>query len=291
MDTQDYTEAVFTFEEYSEDKAELLMAFLGDLGFDSFMEEAPVLKAYIQTSDFNEKSLEATLASVPVSGLSWSAHKMPTQNWNAAWENEGFTPIVVDNDVTVRAASTQSDAKTDSPSGSTPTRFTIELNPQMAFGTGHHDTTYMMMQTMIASEEQIRGHRVIDLGCGTAVLAILADKLGASSTEAIDIDAVAARSAEANVKINGANVHVQCGDASLLKAPCDVLLANIHRNIIIADLDKYAAVIPQGGLLLISGFYESDIEDILQAANAHGFTLESKRTRSGWACLKVKRLL
>ena len=257
------------------------MAFLGDLGFDSFMEEPPVLKAYIQTSGFNKNSLEATLASVPVSGLTWSAHKMPTQNWNAAWESEGFTPIVVGNDVTVRAVSSQNTA----------TRFTIELNPQMAFGTGHHDTTYMMMQTMIDSEDQIRGHRVTDLGCGTAVLAILADKLGASATEAIDIDAVAARSAEANVKINGANVHVQCGDASLLKAPCDVLLANIHRNIIIADLDKYAAVIPQGGLLLISGFYESDIEDILQAASAHGFALESKRTRSGWACLKARRLL
>jgi len=281
MDTQDYTEAVFCFKDYSDDKAELLMAFLGDLGFDSFMEEPPVLKAYIQTSDFNKNSLEATLASIPINGISWSSHKMPTQNWNAAWESEGFTPIVVGNDVTVRAVSSQN----------TSTRFTIELNPQMAFGTGHHDTTYMMMQTMIDSEDQIRGHRVTDLGCGTAVLAILADKLGASATEAIDIDAVAARSAEANVMINGANVHVQCGDASLLKAPCDVLLANIHRNIIIADLDKYAVVIPQGGLLLISGFYESDIEDILQAASAHGFALESKRTRSGWACLKARRLL
>ncbi|MCR5003678.1 MAG: hypothetical protein K5984_04845, partial [Bacteroidales bacterium] len=105
MDTQDYTEVTFTFEDYSDDKAELLMAFIGELGFDSFMEEAPSLKAYIQTDTFNEKFLDSTLKTVPIPGITWSFAKMPVQNWNATWESEGFTPIIVDDDVTVRAIS------------------------------------------------------------------------------------------------------------------------------------------------------------------------------------------
>lgn len=281
MDTQDYLEIKITVS--SEDFAEIIEAEAAELAFDSFMYEDGTLSCYIQTDEYKENAFARMLKDMSEmlgEEFSYSAEKMPSVNWNASWEREGFTPIVVDGEVTIM------------PSGSiSSTKISIELAPQMAFGTGHHHTTYMMMQTMLALRDEIRGGSVMDLGCGTAVLAILAAKLGAAKVYGIDIDAVATRSALDNVHQNGLDFPVLTGNArNLEKDAYDFLLANIHRNIIIADLPLYAEAVKAGGRLLLSGFYESDAQDVTKAAEEAGFEfMVPGRTREGWCCLQLVR--
>ena len=162
----------------------------------------------------------------------------------------------------------------------------------MAFGTGHHETTYMMMQSMLDNADLIRDNVVMDMGCGTALLAILAAKMGAAKVYGIDIDAVAAQSAYDNAHLNrvGRKVETYCGDASLLQmGKYNVLLANIHRNIIIMDLRTYAGSLKAGGLLMLSGFYTTDVEAIMTEAVKYDLELVCERERDGWACLTLRR--
>lgn len=288
MDSQDFLEVIISISPLSEETAEIIEVQLSELGFDAFMTEDSALKCYIQAEDFNEDSLKESLEDFrgfnPDITLSYSYSHMPQQNWNAEWENSGFTPIIVDNDVTILPKGKETESTT---------KYTISLDPNMAFGTGHHHTTYMMMQTMLSIEDKIKGHNVTDLGCGTGVLGILASKMGAKNVVAIDIDAVAARSAVENFSYNGCATDstVKCGDASSLEPCIDVLLANIHRNIIINDIDHYSKFVSKGGYLLVSGFYTSDAEDIINAAQRAGFDIEnsindSMKSREDWACIK-----
>ena len=172
------------------------------------------------------------------------------------------------------------------------TRYNIKLRPEMAFGTGHHDTTRMMLSSMLEHRDNIRGKVVMDMGCGTAVLAILAAKMGAEKVYGIDIDAVAAHSAWLNARLNrvGRRVETYCGDASRLQlGKYDLLLANIHRNIILMDLRTYSRSLRAGGVLLLSGFYESDIPDIRTEAVKCGLEFIRQRVENGWACLHFRR--
>ena len=283
MNSFEYLEVCVRMDPFSEEGAEVLMAELSELPFDSFVTEDPFLKAYIQTSEYKASDVKVVLSgydfvadfkAVPVQG----------QNWNKAWE-ESFEPIVVDGLVTVKAKFNV---------GVPRTRYNIWIDPQMAFGTGYHHTTYMMMQRMLAlgalrSGSGLRGLSVVDMGCGTAILAILAAKMGARKVFAVDIDAVAARSAWGNCRWNkvGSRVETACGDASLLQmATYDVLLANIHRNIILEDLPTYVRSLKRDGHLLLSGFYEADIPAITAAALSLGLEPAGSSSREGWACLE-----
>lgn len=282
MDSQNYLE--ITVKVPSEDTAEIIEAVVSDLGFDSFAYEDGQLRCYIQAPLFDENSFKEIiddLAGNMEIELSYSVEQMPAVNWNAEWEKSGFTPIVVGSEVTIMPAGSIAE-----------TPISIELDPQMAFGTGHHHTTCMMMETMLALREEIKGSSVMDLGCGTAVLAILAAKLGAVKVSGIDIDAVAARSAENNVRMNGFDFGILCGDANDLQEDSyDFLLANIHRNIIINDLPLYSKAVRNGGKLLLSGFYSADIPDITTAAATCGFELvEPIRSREDWACLQLTKV-
>lgn len=288
MDSQDYLEVIISISPLTEETAEIIEVQLSELGFDAFMTEDSALKCYIQAEDFREESLNESLENFrefnPDITLSYSYSHMPQQNWNAEWENSGFTPIIVDNDITILPKGKETDSTT---------RYTISLDPNMAFGTGHHHTTYMMMQTMLSIEDAIKGHNVTDLGCGTGVLGILASKMGAKQVIAIDIDAVAARSAVENFSYNGCadSSTIECGDASSLTPGIDVLLANIHRNIIINDIGHYSKFVKKGGYLLVSGFYTSDAEDIIKAAKNAGFIIDGPlndniRSQEDWACIK-----
>ena len=279
MNSFEYLEVSVRLAPFSEEGAEVLMAELAELPFDSFVTEEPFLKAYIQTSEYRPSDVKVILSgydfvadfkAVPVQG----------QNWNKAWE-DSFEPIVVDGIVTVKAK-----FNVDVPR----TRYNIWIDPQMAFGTGYHHTTYMMMQRMLALS--LRWLSVVDMGCGTAILAILAAKMGARKVFAVDIDAVAARSAWGNCRWNkvGSRVETACGDASLLQmATYDVLLANIHRNIILEDLPTYFRSLRRGGHLLLSGFYSADIPAITAAALGLGLSPAGSSSREGWACLEFTK--
>ena len=233
MNSFEYLEVSVRLAPFSEEGAEVLMAELAELPFDSFVTEEPFLKAYIQTSEYRPSDVKVVLSGYEfVSGF--QAVPVQGQNWNKAWE-DSFEPSVVDGLVTVKAKFNV---------GVPRTRYNIWIDPQMAFGTGYHHTTYMMMQRLLAlgaarDGAGLRGLSVVDMGCGTAILGILAAKMGARKVFAVDIDAVAARSAWGNARWNrvGTRVETACGDASLLQmGSYDVILANIHRNILLEDM-------------------------------------------------------
>lgn len=281
MNSSDYIEVTVKLDPFGEENAEILEAMVSDLPYDSFEIGDGVVKCYIQKPLYDRRALRAVLDGVPFR-TEFTASEVPFRNWNAEWESS-FVPIVVDGTVTVRQVDDLSARRT---------RYNISLRPEMAFGTGHHDTTYMMMQTMLEFREDIRGAHVTDMGCGTAVLGILAAKMGAAAVCGIDIDAVAAQSAYDNARLNrvGSRLDVRCGDASLLQCGSnDVLLANIHRNIIIMDLPTYARSLKNGGLAFFSGFYDSDAGDVIGEAEKHGLKKECMRSRNGWVCVAMKK--
>ena len=276
MNSQEYIEVSVRLDPFSEEMAEVLMAELSDLPYDSFVTEEPFLKCYIQRDEYRPSDLKVVLSGYDcVAGF--NAVLVEGKNWNRNWELS-FQPIVVDGVVTVKAP-----FNTDVPR----TRYNIWIDPNMAFGTGYHHTTYMMMQRMLAIP--MRGAYVCDMGCGTAILGILAAKMGARKVFAVDIDAVAAHSAWGNCRWNkvGTRVETACGDASLMQmGTYDVILANIHRNIILEDLPTYARSLRRGGKLLVSGFYDEDVNAVVSAAEANGLTLCGTSSREGWACIE-----
>lgn len=281
MNSQDYIEVAIRLDPFSEDAADILMAGLSELPYDSFVTEAPFLKAYIQREDYRPSDLKVILSGCP-EAAGFSAVLVPARNWNQAWEDT-FEPVVVDGTVTIKASFN---------TGVPRTRFNIWIDPKMAFGTGSHHTTYLMMQQMLAIGPAIRGHVVLDMGCGTAILGILAAKMGARKVFAVDIDAVAARSAWGNARWNrvGRRVETACGDASLLQmGSYDVILANIHRNIILQDLPTYERSLRRGGHLLVSGFFEADIPAVRSAAESLGLTVTGRFLREGWACVTLRK--
>jgi len=281
MNSEEYIEVSVKLDPFTEEMAEILTAELSDLPFDSFVTEEPFLKCYIQKDAYRPSEVKVVLSGYPAAA-GFTAVLVQGQNWNRVWESE-FQPIVVDGVVTVKAK-----FNTDVPR----TRFNIWIDPRMAFGTGYHHTTFMMMQRMLGLEEFIRGRSVVDMGCGTAILAILAAKMRARKVFAVDIDAVAARSAWGNCRWNrvGTRVETACGDASLLQmATYDVLLANIHRNIILQDLPTYCRSLRRGGHMLLSGFYTKDVPAIRTAAEALGLEYVGESAREDWACVEFRK--
>lgn len=286
MKSPDYIEVSIVIEDFSPEKAEIVEAELAELPYDSFMidetfETVPVLKAYIRKDLYDFRVLKLILSGLDFK-MKVSSTMIPARNWNAEWESS-FTPIVVDGKVTVKAPFHKGLART---------RFNVTISPKMAFGTGHHQTTYMMISAMLANEKAIYGSTVMDMGCGTGILAILAAKMRASNVYGIDIDANAAQSAFDNARLNRVSKLVQTyyGDASILQAgKYNVLLANIHRNIIVRDLRTYAMSLASGGILIVSGFYDEDCKDVIATAIDNGMSLVSKHLKDGWACLEFKK--
>lgn len=281
MNSQEFIEVSVRLEPFTEEKAEILTACVGELPYTAFVVEEPFVKCYIGQEDYRPGDLKVVLSGIEgVAGF--TANLVQGENWNKAWE-AGFQPIVVDKTVTIKASF----------NGEVPrTRFNIWINPEMAFGTGSHHTTCLMIRRMLALEAQIRGHRVLDMGCGTAILGILAAKMRAQKVFAVDIDAVAARSAWGNVHWNrvGSRVEVACGDASLLQmGTYDVILANIHRNIIVQDLPTYARCLRRHGTLLTSGYYEADLPAIREVAEALELVFTGVSTQEGWACAEFRK--
>lgn len=280
MDSSDYLEVAVSIDPFTDENSEILVAMLADLPFDSFVTEDGVVKCYVQKPLFVRQALKAVLSGLQFA-TSFEVKPVPFRNWNEQWESS-FEPIVVDGKVTIRQADDNVTPRT---------RYNIRLRPEMAFGTGHHHTTYMMMESMLDNASAIKGHTVMDMGCGTALLGILAAKMGAAKVYGIDIDAVAAQSACDNARLNrvGSRLEVHYGDASLLQSGSyDVLFANIHRNIILMDLRTYAGSLKHDGLLMLSGFYESDVQDILSEASKYGLSMLKSRFCEGWACLTLR---
>lgn len=286
MNSQEYIEVSIKITPFSEENAEIVTAEISELPFESFSNEDPYLKCYIQKDLYDASILKVVLSGIEGYGfdIEHSANLIPATNWNALWESQ-FNPIVVDNKCTIKASFHE---------GLKRTRFNITIDPKMAFGTGHHQTTYMMCRALLQNEEAVKDHVVMDMGCGTAVLAILAAKMKASKVYGIDIDAVAAISAYDNARLNrvGTKIETYCGDASLLQRNTyDVLLANINRNILLQDIPTYSHCIRKGGLLFVSGFYVDDMPMIIGTASYAGLEYVSHDSIDNWCCIKFQKPL
>lgn len=284
MNSQEYIEVAISIAPYSEENAEIVTAEVSELPFESFSSEDPFLKCYIQKDLYDAQALKVVLSALEGMDFTvdFNATLVPPVNWNAVWESQ-FTPIVVDDRCTIKASFHKNLKRT---------RYNITIDPKMAFGTGHHQTTYMMCRALLQNEDAVRGKVVMDMGCGTAVLAILAAKMKASRVYGIDIDAIAAISAYDNARLNrvGKLMETYCGDASLLQRNSyDVLLANINRNILLQDIPTYALSLHKGGLLFVSGFYVEDMPMIVGMAQNSGLEYVSHDSMENWCCIKFAK--
>ncbi len=256
--------------------SDILIAELGEAGFESFVEQENGLLAYIQKKDWRNGMLDGiAILSNPKFTIQYVRTALEQQNWNATWE-ASFEPIQIDGQCVVRA-----------PFHAVPkVRFDIVIMPKMSFGTGHHETTHMMLQHIL--EHDFNGKSVLDMGSGTGVLAILAAMKGADRIDAIDIDHWCYLNAIENMERNNCtHVHVMEGDVHLLKETnYDIILANINRNILLKDIPIYTRFLNTNGLLFVSGFYDPDLAIISAKCEESGLTFNKKMQRNDWVSVK-----
>jgi len=258
---------------------EILIAELGHVGFESFVENDNGVTAYIQKQEWNSNILDDLyiLGSAEFK-IKFSYHEVIQTNWNKEWE-KNFNPIQVEGQVSVRAPFHENPSL----------KYDIVIEPKMSFGTGHHETTHMMIQHLLALD--LENKKVLDMGCGTGILAIFAEMKGAQPTDAIDIDSWCYQNSIENVQRNGCkHITVLEGDSSLLKGEkYDVIIANINRNILLSDMKIYTDSLHQEGILLLSGFYKDDIAIIESEVVKHGLVFDKMIQRNRWVALKYKK--
>jgi len=270
-----YVQLLFTLEPV-QPASEILMAELAQIGFESFVELEQGLEAYIPQTDFKEESLqEVSLLKNSEFSIEYTTNTIAPKNWNEVWESD-FKPIVVDNRCAVRADFHEPIAAD----------YELIITPKMSFGTGHHQTTYMMLQHVLDLE--IEGATVLDMGCGTGVMAILAVKKGACSADAIDIEPWCFENTKENALLNACNnIQAYEGDAGLLVGKkYDLIIANINKNVLLQDIPTYASCLNAKGTLLLSGFYASDIEDIKRVCTSVQLEYTSHLEKENWVFLR-----
>ena len=263
----------YTFTEPSSDiQHDMLTAMLAEIGFDSFMDEGRCLKAYCSAESRDDMAVESLLDDPSFSDLRLlKVEEMPDKDWNELWE-ASYQPVVVNDRCRVRAPFHEPDPSFE---------FDLVIEPKMSFGTANHETTAQIIQLML--ETDFQGKEVLDMGSGTAVLAILAKKLGAARTVAIDNDEWAYRNAFTNIELNGINdIEIVLGDASSIKGQFDVVLANINRNILLRDMHLYVAAMRPKAHIFFSGFYVEDLPSIQAEAERLGLHYCRHLSRNNW---------
>jgi len=267
---------------------DLTSALAGEAGFETFEETSDGgLTGYIQSSLFNRDLLDQLLTGFPLEGVSvsYTLQEAPDKDWNEEWEEAGFEPIIIGKKCVVHDGRHLGSCCLDD------YEMQVQIEARQAFGTGNHETTRLMVEALL--NRNLSGQRMLDCGTGTGILAIVALKQGARQAVGYDIDDWSVRNAIHNAKLNGVDdrMEVHLGDSSVLgetvTGPFDVVTANINRNILLADLPRFAACLAPDGLLLLSGFYESDIQKLTDEAVKWGLQLSGRTTECGWACLQL----
>ena len=259
--------------------SEIMMALLSEIGYESFEEMEEGLKAYINSANFSTGNLLDIIKGIAENfDISFEYSEIPNQNWNEVWES-AYEPVTIRNDIYIRAPFHKEKPEF---------RYQLLIEPKMSFGTAHHETTYLMMELML--DEQLGGKRLLDMGCGTGILAILGEMLGAGNIVAIDNDENAYENALENVRKNKCkNILVLHGDSGLINDQYDVILANINKNILLDDMDIYADHLSPSGLIFLSGFYESDLEDIKRQAGGLGLEYDRSMVKNNWMAARFTK--
>ena len=277
-----YYELTFTYTSPVETSIinDVLAAELGEIGFESFAENENGLQGYISDQLYNVKGLQDKLAEFPLENVDihFTETLVESKDWNEEWEKNFFQPIIIGNRCVLHSTFHQDVPKAE---------YDIVINPQMAFGTGHHETTSLIIEELLDSE--LKDKSLLDMGCGTSILAILARMRGARPCTAIDIDEWCVRNSIENIELNHVDdIAVSEGDASSLvgKGPFDVIIANINRNILLNDMKQYVACMHTNSELYMSGFYIDDIAAIREEAEKNGLTFVHYKEKNRWAEVK-----
>ena len=266
---------------------DLLADSAAEAGFESFEETQEGLEAYVQKELFDKDALDASIADFPIEGtdISYTIEDAEDKDWNEEWEEQGFDPICVDDQVLIYDAKHPELHPTTSPD-----HIEIGIEAKLAFGTGNHETTRMIVSTLL--NMNLYKMRVLDCGCGTGILGLVASKLGASEVVGYDIDEWSVENAKHNAQLNGVdNLEVYFGNASVINhisGVFDVVLANSKRDIRLEDVKSFRCVLNEGGYMVLSGFYEEDIPVLLEKAKEFGLYESGRRTDNNWACLVLK---
>ena len=278
-----YYEVNFTLSPLNSDACDLLAALAGEAGFETFEETEEGLTGYVQQQLFDPSQLDELLQSFPFPDVtvSYNVGEAEDRDWNEQWEQEGFDPIVVDNRLVIH------DGRHLPEQLSTVNyQLSIEIDARLAFGTGTHETTRMVCSTLLTLP--LDGKRVLDCGCGTGILGIVAMKLGASACTAYDIDEWSVDNTRHNAVINQVDITPLLGDATILnkvEGKFGLVMANINRNILLNDLPTFRSKMADGAQLILSGFYTADIPLLVDKAEECGLRLVSQLEENGWACL------
>lgn len=265
--------------ECTTDYTDLLAAFLADAGYESFEPDERGLTAYIRADLFDSDEASRIVNEVPISVRASVSHELiEGKDWNEEWEKNYFKPIVIGKRCVIHSTFHK-----DVP----PAQYDIVIDPRMAFGTGHHFTTRLILTYLLEIDES--SLHVIDVGTGTGILAILCKMRGAERVDAIEIDPPAYENACDHVKLNQQDINLILGDASALSylPPADLLIANINRNIILGDMGRYSRCLKSGGRMILSGFYEKDIPVLLKEGARHSLSFESKKSENNWVAIEL----
>lgn len=261
-----------------DEQRDIVISELADLGFESFVEEEEGLTAYIKASDYTPGLID-TSAYIFENKLNFQITEtlIRERNWNAEWESS-FQPVNIEDRCVIRASFHEKPEDVG---------YDIIIDPNMSFGTGHHETTWLMVKEML--DMDLRQKQVLDMGCGTAVLAILAAKMGASEILAVDVEKKAVENSMDNIRLNNVQnkrITVQKGDSGLLaEKQFHIILANINKNVLLGDIPRYSHNLAGGGELLMSGFFETDAASITEKAATAGLTLTRKNLKNQWCLL------
>ncbi|MBO5921580.1 MAG: 50S ribosomal protein L11 methyltransferase [Bacteroidaceae bacterium] len=279
----DYTKIEFKVTPNEEVATDVLAALLAEVGFESFVPNEEGLEAYVPHNLYDESNITAVVENFPLEGytITYNSEFIEGEDWNAEWEKNYFQPIVLGEECVIHST-----FHTDVPKA----RYDILIDPKMAFGTGYHQTTCHMLRAILASD--MNGKSVLDMGCGTALLAILARKHGATDVVAIDIDEFAYENAKENVVLNNTpDIEVRLGGAEAIKEDdCfDYVIANINRSILLADMVNYVRCMHPGSQIFISGFYTEDMDILKEEAARHGLRYIGYAEDNRWAMMKFEK--
>ena len=278
-----YFEFTFHTSPCTETVNDVLTAVLGEVGFESFVECEGGLTAYIQQSVCDENAIKTVIAEFPLSDteITYTFTEAEDKDWNEEWEKNYFKPIRIGKDCIIRASFHEHEPGY---------AYNIIIDPKMAFGTGNHETTFLMISEILKLD--LTSKELLDMGCGTAVLAILAHMKGAGRVVAIDIDEWAYNNALENIRLNNTNdIQVALGGAEQIPAfgTFDIVFANINRNILLNDIRHYSECMKPGAFLYMSGFYVQDIPAIEEECKHNGLALLSHTEKNNWAAVKVQK--